>query len=90
MKKTYLLFWILILVFGITINTKGQETIVKGKVHKWLSDTVFICELPFHSPYSYSFKYQTLSGDSTFNFQFLDKTQPFVFFISYNKNILKG
>jgi hypothetical protein len=72
----------LILIIGFSSKVKGQETIVKGTVHNWTTDTVYICVLPFHSPYSYSLDYQIIDADSTFNFRFTDMDKPFVLYIS--------
>lgn len=88
MKKTFLPQILAILIFSFTSTLKGNETIVKGTVHKWPTDTVYICELPFHSPYSSSVEYQVISSDSTFRFKFTGKDKLSVFLIGPEKHPL--
>lgn len=78
------------LFLGISIITNGQVTEIKGKVHKWPTDTVYLATLPFHSPYSNSVDFQILSKDSLFDFRFKDKKESFVFFISPEKESVSG
>lgn len=83
-KMKYFLIY-LFLILGISIITNGQVTEIKGKVHNWPTDTVYLATLPFHSPYSNSVDFQILSKDSLFDFKLKDKKNPFVFFISPDK-----
>lgn len=69
-------------------NAQKNITIIKGKVHLWPTDTIYLQTLPFHSPYSSVLRYQLISKDSTFNFQFDKADNPFVFFISSQKKIV--
>ena len=73
---------------GISIGVTGQTTIVKGKVHKWVSDTVYICEMPFNSPHSSLVNYQVISKDSTFQFEWDDKEAPFIICIAPLKSFI--
>jgi hypothetical protein len=81
--KQFLIY--VFLFFGISIIANGQVTEIKGKVHNWPTDTVYLATLPFHSPYSNSIDFQVLSKDSLFDFKFKEKKEPFVFFISPEK-----
>jgi hypothetical protein len=83
--KKILLVTFLSLSFSFSSKLFGQETVIKGNLHNWITDTVYVCELPFHSPYSFSVKYKILDKDSSFNFSFPDKKKPFVFFLSPKK-----
>lgn len=74
-----------ILLLGFVFKINGQETVVKGKVHNWISDSVYITTLPFYSPYSCKTYSMILSNDNTFEYSFLDITEPLVFFISPEK-----
>ena len=80
----------LFLFLGISIITNGQVTEIKGKVHNWPTDTVYLATLPFHSPYSNSVDFQILSKDSLFDFKFKDKKESFVCFISPEKEPVRG
>jgi len=77
-------------MLGISIIADGQVTEIKGKVHKWPTDTVYIATLPFHSPYLNFVDYQIISKDSTFDFKFQDIKEPFVFFVSPEKESVNG
>jgi hypothetical protein len=74
-----------ILLLGFVFKINGQETLVKGKVHNWISDSVYITSLPFYSPYSCKTSSMILSSDSTFEYSFSNINEPFVFFITPEK-----
>lgn len=69
-------------------NAQKNKTIIKGKVHRWPTDTIYLNTLPFHSPYSNVLKYKLISKDSTFNFQFENTDKSFVFFITSQKKVV--
>ena len=52
-------------------ENKKSKTYIKGKVHNWITDTVYLTTLPYYTPYSNETYYQTLTKDSTFQFDFL-------------------
>jgi hypothetical protein len=81
---------IYVFLFLESLITNGQVTEVRGKVHNWPTDTVYLVTLPFHSPYSNSVDFQILSKDSLFDFKFKDKKESFVFFISPKKESVGG
>lgn len=83
MRKRIIILTVISL--GFLLNSKGQETMIKGKVHKWITDTVYVTTLPFHSPYLTKTEYHIISGDSIFEHKFTDITTPLVFFISPEK-----
>lgn len=58
--------------------SKSKETIVKGKVINWPTDTVYLQTMPFHSPFSNELKYVTINADSTFCFKFDGLSKPMV------------
>jgi hypothetical protein len=74
-----------IFLIGLFFKSNGQETLVKGKVHNWITDTVYIVSLPFHSPYSTKTEYQIIASDSTFEHSLSDIKEPLVFFITSEK-----
>ena len=60
-------------------NKKGKSiTYINGKVKHWITDTVYLTTLPFYSPYSNETFYQTISKDSTFQFDFSKIDQPII------------
>ncbi len=74
---------ITILVIPVfTLRGLGQQTIVEGTVHNWPTDTVYLCELPFHSPYSYSLQKFVFNKDSSFKFTVDGKEKAFSCFIA--------
>jgi hypothetical protein len=75
----------IIFLFGLLLKSNGQESLVKGKVHNWITDTVYIVTLPFYSPYSTKTEYHIISTDSTFEHSFSDIKEPIVFFIAPEK-----
>jgi hypothetical protein len=76
------------LLFNFSTRSFGQETIIKGKLHNWITDTIYIVKLPFHSPYSYSVQHKTVDRDSSFVFNFMNEKKPFVFFLSPKKEFV--
>lgn len=87
MKKILAVLF-LSLLFNFSTRLFGQETIIKGKLYNWTTDTVYICELPFHSPYSYSIRYKIMNRDSSFIFNLTNKDKPFVFLLSPKKKFI--
>lgn len=63
-----------------------NKTFIKGKVHNWLSDTIYLTTLNYYSPYSNETYYQTLSKDSTFHFNFDEIDQPIIIQLSATKS----
>lgn len=78
----------LFLSTGIT-TAQDNKTIIKGKVHYWPTDTIYLQTMPFHSPHSSELKFQTISKDSTFNFEFKNSDKPFVVQLFFNKKNAK-
>ncbi len=83
----------LIVILSISALTcsspsKSQETIIKGIVHDWPTDTVYFCELPFHSPYSYTLQEHVFKKDSSFRFVLDKKDKAFTVFISPLKKVV--
>ena len=78
----------LFVLFTSVINAQESKTIIRGKVHKWPSDTIYIQTLPFHSPYSSQLKHILISKDSTFSYEFTKKNMPIVFHLSPNKGLM--
>lgn len=66
------------LLAGINCNAQKKNTIIKGKVQNWPTDTIYLQTMSFHSPHSSKLIYQTISKDSTFNFEFNNVTKSFV------------
>lgn len=90
MKLNQIILTVLIVnIFSTTCNAQINSTVVKGVVHDWPTDTVYFCELTFHSPLSYAIDYYILDTDSSFTFSFDDKYKPFVFCLSPYKNEVK-
>ena len=69
-------------------NVNAQVTTFRGTVHNWLTDTVYLATLPFHSPYSSETRLFTLSSDSTFEFSFPKHNKPFAFVIGPEKHMI--
>ena len=86
MKKILFSFCLLFIIVSCKDkqNLKPEETpkkvitTLKGKVHKWVSDTIYISHLPFHSVHSSFTEFQLLSKDSTFQFQWKNLKEPIV------------
>lgn len=72
-----------------SINIFSQKTIIKGKVHNWPTDTVYIKTMPFYSPYSSKLKYVLLKEDNSFSIELPKSNKPIVFQLSDEKNRLK-
>lgn len=64
----------------VTLENKKEKSItyINGKVKLWITDTVYLTTLPFYSPYSYETFYQTISKDSTFQFDVNKIEQPII------------
>ncbi len=69
-----------ILMLFIINSAIAQEnrTIIKGTVHNWSTDTIYMQTMPFNSPHSSELKYQIISKDSTFSFEFENIEKPIV------------
>ncbi len=67
-----------------------SKSYIKGKVHNWLTDTVYLTTLPYYSPYSNETYYQTLSKDSTFQFDFNDIEKPIIIQLASTKPAIDG
>ena len=72
-----------------TETPQKQITILKGKVHKWVSDSVYISHLPFHSAHSSFTEFHLLSKDSTFQFQWENLKEPIIISVSPLKSFSK-
>jgi len=88
--KSHYSFSILITftIFISTLNAQNDKTVIKGKVHKWPSDTIYIQTLPFFSPYSNVLDYTLINKDSTFSYEFTKIKKPIVFHVGSNKDQL--
>ena len=73
---------VLTIVFGMSFVSmcyaQTNKTTFKGSVNNWHTDTVYLQTMPFHSPFSNELKFQNLSADSVFQFNFEDADKPFV------------
>jgi len=67
----------------------SKETIIKGKVSNWITDTIYYETLPFHSPHSTSEGFKTLSKDRKFDFTFNNIEKPFILSLTPEKKILE-
>lgn len=74
-----------ILSIGVVCNSQENRTIIKGTVHCWPTDTIYLQTMPFNSPHSSELKYQTISKDSTFSFEFESADKPFVVQLFLNR-----
>ncbi len=74
------------------VNTNDQnmesKTFIKGKVHNWITDTVYLTTLPYYSPYSNKTYYQTISKDSTFQFDFHNIDKPIIIQLTSTKSAI--
>lgn len=75
--------------YSVNENVKA-ETYIKGKVHNWLTDTVYLTTLPYYSPYSNKTYYQILTKDSTFKFDFHDIDKPIIIQLTSTKSAIDG
>jgi len=73
--------------YSFNKNVK-TETYIKGKVHNWLTDTVYLTTLPYYSPYSNKSYYQILTKDSTFQFDFHDLDKPIIIQLTSTKSAI--
>ena len=67
-------------------KAQENETIIKGKVINWPTDTVYLQTMSFYSPFSSNIEFQVLSEDSTFNFEMENKNIPWVIQL-YSKKV---
>lgn len=81
--------FVMLIFFTSFTNAQKNKTIIKGKVHQWPSDTIYIQTLPFYSPYSSELKHTLISKDSTFSYEFTKTNIPIVFHLSPNKELMK-
>jgi hypothetical protein len=71
-------------------NKVKTKSYIKGKVHHWITDTVYLTTMPYYSPYSNKTYYQTLSKDSTFQFDFHDMDKPIIIQLAPTKAAIDG
>lgn len=69
-------------------SLKKERTLIKGKVNKWHTDTVYYATLPFHSPYSTVEGFKVLSSDKTFEFTFNNIDKPFILLLTPERKFL--
>lgn len=67
-----------IIICGTTSNGQLNQTIIKGKVKNWPTDSIYLQTMPFHSPHSSELKTQILAKDGSFAFAFEKRDKPFV------------
>ncbi len=67
-----------------------SKNFIKGRVHNWLTDTVYLTTLPYYSPYSNKTYYQILTKDSTFQFDFHDIDKPIIIQLTSTKSAIDG
>ncbi len=72
------------------IENRKPRSYIKGKVHNWLTDTVYLTTLPYYSPYSNETYYHTLTKDSTFQFDFYDIDKPIIIQLTSTKSAIDG
>ena len=66
------------IIFGTTSNGQLNQTIIKGKVKSWPTDSIYLQTMTFHSPQSSELKTQILAKDGSFAFTFEKRDKPFV------------
>lgn len=86
MKKIILL--LIACLLYVPIYTHAQKTVLKGKVHKWVSDTIYVNKLSFHSPHSGWVQKIAISKDSTFYFEWTKIKEPMIISISPLKSFV--
>ncbi len=74
------------LPFDKSINK--DQTLIKGRVNKWHTDTVYMATLPFHSPFSTFEDCIILNSDKTFEFTFNNIDKPFILCLTPEKKFL--
>jgi hypothetical protein len=67
-----------IIICVTTSNGQVNQTIIRGKVKNWPTDSIYLQTMPFHSPHSIELKTQILSKDGTFAFVFENRNKPFI------------
>lgn len=72
-------------VKNLDIKKVTSNTFIKGKVHNWITDTVYLTTLPYYSPYRNQTYYQTLTKDSTFLFDFQNIDSPIIIQLTATK-----
>lgn len=79
MKLQQIILAVIISLSSIAVgNAQVNNSIIKGKVVNWPTDTVYLQTMPFYSPFSSNTKFQILAEDRTFHFELEDKDTPFV------------
>ncbi len=79
MKLQQIILAVIISLSSASIVTaQVNQSIISGKVVNWPTDTVYLQTMPFYSPFSSEIKFQTLSKDSTFNFELENRDTPWV------------
>ena len=96
MKNTLFILCFLFIIISCKNNHnlktethQEQVTTLKGKVYKWVSDSIYISHLPFHSAHSSFTEFQLLSKDSTFQFQWKNLKEPIIVSASPLKSFSK-
>ena len=85
MKLHQIFTFLLPLLLIGTIHAQGNKTTIIGTVEDWPTDTIYLQTMPFHSPHSSELKFQTISKDSTFNFEFKNSAKAFIIQLYSNK-----
>ena len=88
--KKLLLPALVLFLFINGVTAQENITTIKGKVKYWPSDTIYLQTMPFHSPHSSELKYQTISKDSTFSFEFENVKKPFIVQLYLSKQIAES
>ena len=85
MKLHQIFTFLLPLLLIGTTHAQRNKTTIKGTVEDWPTDTIYLQTMPFHSPHSSELKFQTISKDSTFNFEFKNSAKAFIIQLYSNK-----
>ena len=87
MKLQQIILVVIISLSSVSIDTaQVSQSVICGKVVNWPTDTIYLQTMPFYSPFSSEIKFQTLSKDSTFNFELENKDIPWVIQL-YSKKV---
>ena len=79
MKLQQIILAVIINLSSVAVGSaQVNNSIIKGKVVNWPTDTVYLQTMPFNSPFSNNTEFQILAKDSTFSFELEDKDTPLV------------
>lgn len=79
MKLQQIILAVIINLSSVAVGcAQVNNSIIKGKVVNWPTDTVYLQTMPFNSPFSNNTKIQILAKDSTFSFELENIVTPLV------------